>query len=156
MAAQLIDVSREKSEKEKLANERGKLADENGKLAEGRLSILSITDQQLGHLLMEQCKDADALAYEARCTRIRTTNARSPIRCSSCTESRCRRQFFTTAQLRFYPSSVAFSADRTRMVAAGVALARMWDAATGKPLGEPMPHDASSTPPPSAPTARGW
>ncbi len=95
VAAQLIDVSREKSEKETLANERGKLADENGKLAEGRLSILSITDQQLGHLLMEQGKDADALAYErGRCARIRPTNARSPIRCFCCTESRCRREFY--------------------------------------------------------------
>ncbi len=144
VATQLIDVSREKSEKEKLANERGKLADENGKLATERLSILSITDQQLGHLLMEQGKDADALAYEARSLRENPSNQcaitdsvfllyRNPLP----------QGVLQLPQMWFYYSSVAFSPDGTRVVTADSGgAARMWDAATGKPLGESMPHDS--------------
>ena len=59
--------------------------------------------------------------------------------------------------MRAAVNSAAFSPDGTRVVTASDdKTARVWDAATGKPLGEPMRHEGGGVTPPSAPTARGW
>ena len=53
--------------------------------------------------------------------------------------------------------SASFSPDGKRVVTASLdKTARIWDAETGKPVGEAMTHGGGSTPPASAPTASAW
>ena len=69
---------------------------------------------------------------------------------------------FTTRLINLLPHSdevylVAFSPDgRTALTLSPELTARLWDAATGEPCGEPFGTRARSSPPPLAPTAGWW
>ena len=53
--------------------------------------------------------------------------------------------------------SAQFSSDGQRVVTASYdTTARVWDAATGKALSEPMKHDGRSIPRSSVPMGNGW
>ena len=53
-------------------------------------------------------------------------------------------------------SSAQFSPDGQRVVTASDKTARLWDAASGKPIGEPMKHEATLIQRSSVPMVNGW
>ena len=152
VASELIEVSLQKAVNENLATERGKLAqekghlaeekgrlaEENGKLAANRLAMLSIADQQLGHELLEQGREPESLAYEARALRENPSNA------GAITDSLFllnRQQWPRHFLLHKYPiHSMAFSPDGKLLLTSSDDGARLWVVASGKQLGEPIRH----------------
>ncbi|HET6252114.1 MAG TPA: protein kinase [Tepidisphaeraceae bacterium] len=123
----------------KLAAKNGELAGEKGRLA-GRLQrTLSETDQQIGHLLLEQNRDAEALQYEARALEGEANNPAAAAD-SLALLYRHRRP---TAVLRHQSlvTFATFSPDGRRVLTIGDdCCARVWDVASGKSIGKPMQH----------------
>jgi WD40 repeat protein/serine/threonine protein kinase/class 3 adenylate cyclase len=97
---------------------------------------LSITDQQIGHLLGEEGRYAEALAYEARALCNNPDNDAAIVDCVAWLAH-------APVPLALIPHNVAltFSPDGTRFLTASEdGTAHLWDATTGEPLGEPMRH----------------
>ena len=100
---------------------------------------LSVTDQQIGHLLAEQGRYGEALVYDARALS-NDENACAIADSTFLLEHKVR---LPAAVLQHGSAviSAAFSSDGTRILTASWDnTVRIWDAVTGKPIGEPMKH----------------
>jgi len=124
----------------KLAADNGALAAQKGNLADDLRHTLSETDARIGHLLMEQRRDDEALPFEARALEEEASNL------AAVADSVAMLQRHHSLLLLFRHQAnviaAAFAPDCARLVTAGAdKTAQIWDARTGEPLGAPIRHE---------------
>jgi energy-coupling factor transporter ATP-binding protein EcfA2 len=112
--------------------------------AEKRTSeVASQASVSLARYSKEAGKDADALAYLAQALRLnQKNNEATAFVCTMLTQSSWPRRVVGPMRHKDWIQSVEFSPDGQRVLTASEdRTAQLWEAATGKPLGERMKHE---------------
>ena len=137
---------------EGLANQNAARADDNARLAENRAAAELAAKQQAQRLLVESYIDRGIAAIDRgdQASGLAIFGQAYAISASASLTTLQRSSLLTASHVCFVDvrlrhadgvGSLAFSPDGTRIATASWDhTARLWDAATGKPLGEPMTH----------------